>query len=102
VEDVQHHPCSERHGGEVFFIGKISGGANGAYPSEDAFASFVRTQCVPAYRSYTGREFDTDTTYDVQYLTPTTSSWAKGDRGIDCVVLRVDGGMFKGSVRAAR
>ena len=102
VKDVQHHPCSDLHGGEVFFIGDIAGAASNAYPADEAFTSFVRDQCLPAYRGYTGREFDTDETYDFQWLTPTAAGWAKGDRAINCFVLRVDGQPFKGSVKASR
>lgn len=101
IKDVQHHPCSDLHGGEVFFIGNIGGAASSAYPADDAFTSFVRDQCLPAYSSYTGRSFDTDVTYDFQWLTPTASGWAQGDRAIDCFVLRVDGQLSKGSVRAS-
>jgi len=102
VKDVQHHPCSDLHGGEVFFIGKVPGEAGAAYPSDAGFVSFIGAQCVPAYRSYTGRDFDTDTTYDFSYLTPTTVGWAKGDRVVDCFVIRADGQAAKGSVRAQR
>lgn len=102
VKDVQHHPCSDAHAAEVFFIGNIAGAASSAYPADEAFTSFVRDQCLPAYRDYTGRDFDTDATYDFQWLTPTSSGWEKGDRAIDCFVLRVDGQSSKGSVRASR
>ena len=57
---------------------------------------------MPAYRSYTGRDFETDTTYDFSYMTPTTAGWTKGDRVIDCFVVRVDGQSFKGSVKAVK
>jgi hypothetical protein len=102
VKDVQHHPCSDAHGGEVFFIGNVAARANSAYPAEETFTAFVRDQCLPAYSTYTGRDFDSDTTYDFQWLTPTPSGWARGDRAIDCFVLRVDGQVSKGSVRASR
>jgi hypothetical protein len=102
VKDVQHHPCSDLHGGEVFFIGKVPGDAGAAYPSDDALESYIGGQCVPAYRSYTGRDFDSDTTYDFSYLSPTTAGWAKGDRVVDCFVIRADGQAAKGSVRAQR
>ncbi len=32
VKDFQHHPCSELHSGEVFFIANVPGEANAAYP----------------------------------------------------------------------
>jgi len=102
VKDVQHHPCSDLHGGEVFFIGKVPGESGAAYPSDDAFVSFIGAQCVPAFKAYTGRDFDTDTIYDFSYLTPTTSGWAKGDRVVDCFVVRIDGQPGKGTVKAQR
>lgn len=101
VKDVQHHPCAELHRGEVFFVGDVPGGASAAFPGDEAFLSFIRAQCIPAYRSYTG-DFDTDTSYDFEYLTPTSDGWADGDHAIDCFLVRVDGQSFKGSVRAAR
>jgi hypothetical protein len=102
VKDVQHHPCSELHSGEVYFKGNVPGDANAAYPADDAFDAFARDRCVPEYRGYTGRDFDSDETYDIQYLTPTTDGWKDGDRTVDCIVLRIDGQSFKGSVKAAR
>ena len=71
-------------------------------PDGYEFTSFVRDQCLPAYGAYTGRSFDSDVTYDFQWLTPTASGWAKGDRAINCFVLRADGEPSKGSVRASR
>jgi hypothetical protein len=102
VKDVQHHPCSDLHSGEVFFFGNVPGDANAVYPGDATFDAFARDQCVPAYRTYTGRDFDSDETYDIQYLTPTTEGWNKGDRAVDCFLLRVDGQSFKGSVKASR
>jgi len=102
VKDVQHHPCTDLHGGEVFYIGRAAGEANAAYPSDDEFLSLVGDECMPAYLSYTGRDFETDTTYDFSYMTPTPQGWTEGDRGIDCFVVRVDGQSFKGSVKALK
>jgi hypothetical protein len=102
VKDVQHHPCADLHGGEVFFIGNIAGATSTAFPADDAFTAFVRDQCLPAYTSYTGRNFDADVTYDFQWLTPTATGWARGDRAINCFVLRADGQPSKGSLRASR
>jgi len=101
VKDVQHHPCTDMHRSEVFFVGNVSAGASGGYPGDAAFDSFVRAQCIPAYQSYTGRDFESDTIYDVHFLNPTTEGWTKGDHTIDCFVVRADGAAFKGSMKAA-
>jgi putative regulator of septum formation len=102
VKDVQHHPCGDLHHAEVFLVEVVPSGANGAFPGGDAFVTFVQKHCVPAYNTYTGRDFDTDPTYDIQPLEPTAEGWAKGDHTINCLVTRVDGTTFKGSVKAAR
>ncbi len=102
VKDVQHHPCSELHSGEMFLRANLPGEASAAYPADAAIDAFAHDQCVPAYRTYTGRDFDSDETYDIQYLTPTTDGWKKGDRAVDCFLLRVDGQSVKGSAKASR
>lgn len=102
VKDVQHHPCGDMHHGELFFIGAVPGGSNGANPGASAFNTFISANCIPAFKSYTGLDYETDKTYDIEFLTPTTEGWAKGDRTIDCFVIRVDGQTFKGSLRLTR
>ncbi len=99
VKDVQHHPCTDVHGAEVVFIGSVTG-ANDSYPGDDAFKSFAKAQCVPAYATYTGRDFDADSTYDMSYMSPTTSGWAKGDHAVVCYAIRIDSAPIKGTVKA--
>ena len=101
VKDVQHHPCSDSHDAEMIFIGDVPNVAGG-YPNKTAFESFVKAQCVPAFKTYTGRDFDTDETYDMSFLFPVTDGWAKGDHSVECFVIRVDGQSFKGTIKAAR
>lgn len=100
VKDVQHHPCTDLHHGEVFFIGAVPG--SGSNPGAAAFDAFISNNCIPAFKSYTGLDYENDKTYDIEFLTPTTEGWARGDRTIDCFVVRVDGQTFKGSVRLSR
>jgi hypothetical protein len=78
------------------------GGTSAVYPSEIGFQGFIRDNCGTSYRTYTGRDFDTDTIYSVAYLSPTEAGWKKGDRGVTCFVYRIDGRSITGSVRAAR
>jgi hypothetical protein len=58
-------------------------------------------QCVQANRSYTGRDFDSDVTYDTSYLLPTSDDWKKGDHQIVCYALRGDRQPISGTVKAA-
>jgi hypothetical protein len=102
VKEVQHHPCGDLHHAEVFLVEVVPTGANGAYPGDDGFDSFVQSRCVPAFNTYTGLDYDSDPTYDIQPLQPTPEGWTKGDHIINCLLVRVDGATFKGSVRAGR
>jgi hypothetical protein len=99
VEDVQHHPCNEAHGGEVVFVGNYAP-AGEAYPSDDEFMDFVGSNCIPAFNTYTGLNYDTATDLDVSVFTPTTDGWGDGDRKVICYAVKVDGSQFTGSVKA--
>jgi hypothetical protein len=90
VEDVQHRPCTDPHGGEVVYVGDFAP-ATDTYPADVDFRAFVQAQCPPAFTSYSGIDFETDTTYDMSVLTPTTDGWGTGDRTVICYAVRVDG-----------
>lgn len=98
VEDVQHHPCTEPHTSEVVFVGDI---AADAYPSETEVADFVRDQCVPAFNSYTGLDFETDTTLDMGYFFPLEEGWRTGDHEVICYVIRLDKAPMSQSLKTA-
>ena len=99
VKDVQHHPCSDLHVAEMLLITSMIGTD---YPGVAIIEEFAKTKCVPAFQTYTGRDFDSDETYDMGYLRPTTDGWKKGDREVKCYAVRIDGQPSKGSVRASR
>ena len=100
VKDVQHHPCSEAHTGEVIYVGTMTG-ENNAYPSDDTILTFVGTNCLPAFASYTGKEYDGQV-LDVGYFHPTSEGWGKGDRGVICYAYNIDGSTTTGSVKVAQ
>jgi hypothetical protein len=99
VEDVQHHPCTDSHTAEVVFVGDVVGAA-GAYPTDDQFVNAVRSQCVPAFNSYTGRNFDTDPDLDLAFFVPTEEGWGGGDHELICYAVRVDKAPSATSVKA--
>src|SRR4051794_18404380 len=51
VNDVQHHPCSDPHLAEVFYVGNYDL-TSATYPNEDAFQAFVLDRCIGAFQSY--------------------------------------------------
>jgi hypothetical protein len=97
VKDVQHHPCSEPHGGEVFFVDKMADQAT--FPDEDTFNTYVSDHCLPAYQAYTGVDVLTEEGADIGWLVPTEEGWGKGDREVTCYATRLDNAKTTGSVK---
>jgi hypothetical protein len=100
VSDVQHHPCSESHTGEVIFVGKMAG-SNDAYPSEDTIFDFVSTNCLSAFESYTGQSYDGQI-LDVGFFHPTEEGWKGGDRGVICYAYRLDNTPITGTLKGGQ
>ena len=97
VKDVQHHPCSDLHTGEVVFIGSLTAST---YPTSDELQQWLVTNCVPAYQLYTGIDIRTATdSHDMSYFWPTSDGFTKGDRKVICYAVQRDGSQMKGSVR---
>lgn len=99
VEDVQHHPCNEAHTSEVVFVGDMT--ASETYPTDAAFEEFVGTTCLPAWETYTGRDYESDTELDIGYYYPLEEGWNQGDHQVICYAARVDGATMTESVKAS-
>jgi putative regulator of septum formation len=90
IEDVQHHPCTDSHTGEVFFVGEFPIAAQGAYPGDEALAPMVDTLCTPAFAAYTGLLIDTDPVWTYGAGVPIAKDWADGKRRLMCYAHRMD------------
>jgi hypothetical protein len=90
VEDVQHHPCTEAHVGEVFFVGTLPVADKAPYPNDTAFGVAVAGVCDRAFDAYTGLTFVTDRTWTYGYFVPLSKDWATGDRSLSCYAARID------------
>jgi hypothetical protein len=97
IEDVQHHPCTEPHTGEVFLVYDMPGGDE--FPTEEEFFATFSERCVPAFAEYTGSDFETATSLDMTGITPTREGWRSGDRRITCVLVRIDGSPMTRSMK---
>lgn len=100
IDDVQHRPCNEPHDAEVIAVLENPAGREVAYPVVSGFDDYVLDYCVPAFNSYTGRDFETATALEIGYFSPTLDGWRDGDRGFSCHVYRVDEQKLTASVRA--
>jgi putative regulator of septum formation len=98
VQDVQHHPCTDPHLAEVFYVGDYDV-VSATYPTEDAFQSFVLDRCIGAFQSYTGLAYQDAQELDIQPFWPTEEGWGQGDKEVTCFAVRVDGGQLTGTVK---
>ena len=89
VEDVQHHPCTDAHGGEVFFVSEHVAANDAPYPADSILTNEIVAACDPAFLAYTGMAA-TDPTWSYGYFYPVAEGWADGDRGYICYAARVD------------
>jgi Septum formation len=98
VDDVQNRPCTDPHGAEVVFVGDFTPDTE-LYPSNEQFLAFFDGTCTPAFNAYTGLDFVTDTTYDMNMYTPTFDGWSDDDRKIICFAIRIDGAQMTSSIK---
>jgi hypothetical protein len=98
VEDVPHHPCTDKHDAEVVYVGNYAP-VTDAYPTDAEFKAFYDANCAPAFTAYTGLDFASDATYDMSAYTPTEEGWSKGDHTFICFAVRIDGGQMTSSLK---
>jgi hypothetical protein len=100
VDEVQHHPCTDLHDGEVFYVGNYEP-ASATYPTDDEFLAFIRDRCTGAFNTYTGLDYSNAQDLDFSAFTPTAEGWGKGDRKITCYAVKVDETKFNASIKKA-
>ena len=102
VEDVQHHPCTDTHGGEVFFVGTHAAAKDAPYPADTALTGEIEAACTPAFNAYTGLDALTDPTWTFGYFYPLKKGWDDDDdRGFICYATRVDEAPTNASIKKA-
>lgn len=100
VGDVQHHPCTQAHGGEVFAVLTYPATASDTYPPTDAFDTFAADRCAASFQAYTGVAFDNATTLDAGYFFPLDSGWTSGDRTVICYLVDAAGKPLTSSMKS--
>jgi hypothetical protein len=99
IKDVQHHPCTESHTGEVFVLVKHPAAKGAAPLSEAQLIDFLTSACAPAWTTYVGKETAAAGTLDFGAFYPVDKAWADGDRGVTCYTYRLDKKPMTSSVK---
>jgi hypothetical protein len=98
VNGVDDGPCTDPHKAEVFFVGDYAPTTD-LFPTTTDFQDFYQSTCKPAFNTYTGLDYDTDTTYDLAAFRPTSESWSNGDRKVICYAIRGDEAPLSQSIK---
>ncbi len=87
VNDVQHHPCTETHTGEVVLVTKHPAAKGAPEPGDDELTSYLISTCGAALTKYAGSDTDR---FDLGAFYPTEEDWKNGDRGVTCYLTMLD------------
>jgi hypothetical protein len=98
VETYTPRDCDAEH--ELEVVGIVTA-VGTAFPGDDALNALADDRCRQLFAGYVGIDFD-DSDLELQPLTPTATSWAKGDHEVACVAVGADGMPLTGSVRGSR
>jgi hypothetical protein len=85
VESLPTVPCTDPHDGEVYAETDLTG---------DTYPADLETQaqefCYAAFAPFVGLSYE-ESTIDFTTLSPTSTSWDQGDRGVQCILQTTDG-----------
>ncbi|HUG30959.1 MAG TPA: septum formation family protein [Candidatus Limnocylindria bacterium] len=98
ISDVQHRPCTDPHGAEVVFVGDFTPDSDDL-PGDEQFIAFFNSTCASAFNEYTGLDFVTDPTYDMDMYFPTLEGWNDDNREVICFAIRLDGAQMASSIK---
>ena len=97
VNDVQHHPCTESHTGEVILVTEHPAAKGANAPTDTDLTSYLISTCGPALTTYVGPD---TAKFDLGAFSPTEDGWKDGDRGVTCYLTMLDESAMTVSSRA--
>lgn len=97
VQTVPIVDCAEPHDSEAYHSHLLP---DGDYPGEQAISDAASDACLDEFETFVGLHYD-DSMLDATYYSPTTESWANGDREILCIVYD-PAGQMTGSLAGAQ
>jgi hypothetical protein len=90
--------CTSPHENEVVATFDYPG--DGPFPGDAAFHAFAETNCIPAFGTYVGIDFQSSS-LNMIFVAPNSDTWLKGDRQVACVALTGDGSLLSTSVKGS-
>jgi hypothetical protein len=98
VSTVPIVDCSQPHDSEAYFAANIP---DGDFPGDDTVQQDAEGICGPAFTDFVGAPYQEGSGYDYSYYTPTSDSWAAGDREVMCVAFDPSGTQVTGTLKGS-
>ncbi|HOB56030.1 MAG TPA: septum formation family protein [Rhodoglobus sp.] len=98
VSSVVVIDCAQPHDSEAYSSIQVP---DGDYPGEDAILAQAEQDCLAAFNTFAGINYD-QSTLSFSYYYPTEGSWGNGDREILCLILDPAGKTVGTLANAAR
>lgn len=99
IAGVTTLPCEDPHDNEVYAITPLAG-SSAVYPGISAANEEAAIACLERFESFVGASYQ-ESVLDIFYLTPTSESWAEGDKSAKCAVYRLDGQPLVGTAEGS-
>ena len=98
VSTVATVDCAEPHDNEIYFEYSMT---DAVFPGNDAAMDSALTRCLDEFDAFVGLGYAVSD-LDIFPITPTTLSWAEGDRIVYCAIYALDLSKLEGTVRGSR
>lgn len=85
LETVTVVDCDQPHVYEAFHVFDHEAGSTAKYPGDDEIYAYAEETCDPAFVAFVDHDYETSLWY-ITTVTPSSESWAVGDRKILCAL----------------
>ena len=97
ITDVPIIDCSEPHDNEIYMMEELP---DGDYSGDAAMEEMAIGVCYDGFEEFVGTAYE-NSDLDFGWLSPTSDSWAEGDREVICFVYEYDFDKLTGSMANA-
>ena len=80
-------PCKTPHKAQLYCAAELPAGS---YPTQDQVQLTVLTTCIPVFKTFFGGSYFAATDYELQWIYPDTTAWAKGSHTVRAMIVRRD------------
>lgn len=91
--------CATTHDGEIFSAFDYPNAS--AWPGYEAIGAYRQPKCQTDFQAYVGTPYG-QSSYSINYVSPTEESWEAGDRTIKCRLEDASSGKLTGSARGSK